>query len=148
MLKHIQPYPKYSHLPKQFKSRIPQHNPTYHRSPLHIPNNSYMSQHKTAYKEEQGYNRRTMCSFTNFSSNKTVKFFGKQPKSWYESYLSRHTSESLKNIVKILETRPQSSKNAQKWTKICKIHDVDKITLLFGFQKLFCVLFWSLAQKT
>ena len=51
MLKHIQPYPKYSHLPKQFKPRIPQHNPTYHRSHLHIPNsnNSYMSQHKTAY---------------------------------------------------------------------------------------------------
>ena len=49
MLKHIQPYPKYSHIPKQFKPRIPQHNPTYHRSPLHIPNNSYMSQHKTAY---------------------------------------------------------------------------------------------------
>ena len=49
MLKHIQPYPKYSHIPKQFKPKIPQHNPTYHRSPLHIPNNSYMSQHKTAY---------------------------------------------------------------------------------------------------
>ena len=34
---------------------------------------------------------------------------------------------------KIWETRPQSSKNAQKLTKISKIHDVDKITLLFGF---------------
>ena len=55
-------------------------------------------------------------------------------KSLYESYLSRHTSESLKNIVKILETRPQSSKNAQAWRKICKIHEVDKITLLYGFQ--------------
>ena len=55
-------------------------------------------------------------------------------KSPYESYLSRHTSESLKNIVRILESRPQSSKNAQKWTKICKLHDGDKITLLFGFQ--------------
>ena len=41
MLKHIQPYPKYSHIPKQFKPRIPQYNPTYHRSPLYIPNNSY-----------------------------------------------------------------------------------------------------------
>ena len=29
-----------------------------------------------------------------------------------------------------------------------KIHDVDKSTLLFGFQLLFCVRFWSLAQKT
>ena len=75
-----------------------------------------------------------MCSFTNFSSNKNVRFFVTSPKSPYESYLSRHTSESLKNIVKILETRPQSSKNAQKWTEICKINDVDKITLLFGFQ--------------
>ena len=51
-------------------------------------------------------------------------------------------------LVKILETRPQSSKNAQKWIKICKIHVVDKITLLFGFQQLFCVPFLSLAQKT
>ena len=33
-------------------------------------------------------------------------------------------SESQKNIVKILETRPQSIKNAHKWTKNCKIHDV------------------------
>ena len=47
---------------------------------------------------------------------------------------SRHTSESLKIIVKVFKTRPQSSKNAQKWIKICKIHDVDKSTLLFGFQ--------------
>ena len=47
----------------------------------------------------------------------------------------------LKNIVKMRETRPQSSKNAQKWTEICKIHDVDKITLLFGFQYFVCVPF-------
>ena len=40
---------KFSHIPKQIKPRIPQHNPTYHISPLHITNNSYMSQHKTAY---------------------------------------------------------------------------------------------------
>ena len=67
-----------------------------------------------AYEEEQsqGYNRRTT----------------------YESYLSRHTSESLKDIGKILETRPQSSKNAQKLNFFCKVHDVDKITLLFSFQ--------------
>ena len=44
------------------------------------------------------------------------------------------TSEFLKNIVKILENRPQSSKKAQKWVKILKNHDVDKSTLLFGFQ--------------
>ena len=36
-------------------------------------------------------------------------------KSPYESHLSRHTFESRKNLVKILETRPQSSKNAKKW---------------------------------
>ena len=52
----------------------------------------------------------------------------------YESHLARHTAEPLKKIVKILETRPQSSKNAQKSIKNCKIHDVDKSTLLFGFQ--------------
>ena len=33
-----------------------------------------------------------------------------------------------------LLTRPQSSKNTQTWIKICKIHDVDKSTLVFGFQ--------------
>ena len=32
----------------------------------------------------------------------------------------------LEKIGKILETRPQSSKNAHKWIKIRKIHDVDK----------------------
>ena len=32
----------------------------------------------------------------------------------------------LKNIVKISQTRPQSSQKGQKWIKICKIHDVDK----------------------
>ena len=75
-------------------------------------------------------------------------FFVKKPKSPYESHLSWHTSESLKNIVEILENRPQSSKNDQKSIKICKTHDLDKSTLLFGFQCLFSVAFWSLAQKT
>ena len=75
-----------------------------------------------------------MCSFTNFSSNKNVCIFGKKPKSPYEVHRSMHTFESLKSIVKILETIPQSSKNAQKWIKIGKIHKVDKSTLLFGFQ--------------
>ena len=37
-------------------------------------------------------------------------------------------------MVQILETRPQSSKNAPKLTNICKIQDVDKNTLVFGFQ--------------
>ena len=81
-----------------------------------------------------------MCSFTNFSSNKNVRFFVKEPKSSYESYLSSHTSESLKNIVKILETRPQSSNNAQKWTKICNIHDVDKISVWFSITFLCSIL--------
>ena len=54
----------------------------------------------------------------------------------------------MKRIVKIMETRPQSSNNALKWIKICKIHDVEKSTLVFGFQKLFSVLSLSLAQKT
>ena len=72
---------------------------------------------KLMYEEEQsqGYNIRTMCTFTNFSSNNFFRFFVKYPISPYESYLSRHTSESLKNFVKILETRLQSSKNVQKW---------------------------------
>ena len=55
----------------------------------------------------------------------------------YESHVSRHTSEPLKKVVKILETRPQSSKSAETLTKNCKIHNVDKSILLFGFQKLF-----------
>ena len=60
----------------------------------------------------------------------------------YESHLFRHTSKPLKKIVKILETRLQSSKNAPKLTtKNCKIHGVDKSTLVFGFQQLFCVPF-------
>ena len=32
--------------------------------------------------------------------------------------------------------------------KNCEIHDVDKSTLVFGFQKIFGVLSLSLAQKT
>ena len=46
------------------------------------------------------------------------KILKKKPKYRYESHLSRHTAEPLKKIVKILETRPQSSKNAQKSIKI------------------------------
>ena len=59
--------------------------------------------------------------------------FFKKPTLLYESHLSRHTSQPLKKIVYILETGLQSSKNAQKWTKIWKIHDIDKNTLAFGF---------------
>ena len=57
------------------------------------------------FKEEeqsQGYNRRTMCSFTKFSWN---IFFLIKKKLPYDSHLFRHTSEPLKKIVKILETR-------------------------------------------
>ena len=71
-----------------------------------------------------------------------------KPKLPYESHLSRHTSEPRKEILKIIETRPQSSKNAQKWIKICKIYDVGKSTLVFGFQQLFSVQSLTLAQKT
>ena len=60
--------------------------------------------------------------------------FLKKPKLPFESNLSRHTSEPLKKIVKILETRLQSIKNAQKRTKNCKIYEGDKRTLVFGFQ--------------
>ena len=56
------------------------------------------------------------------------------PKLPYESHLSGHTSEHMKKIVKIIETRPQSSRNAPKWIKFSKIHDVDKSTLMYGFQ--------------
>ena len=52
----------------------------------------------------------------------------------YESHLSRHTSEPMRKNVKILETRPQSSKNYPKWIKNGKMHNVDKSTLVFGFQ--------------
>ena len=50
---------------------------------------------------------------------KKKKLFLK-PKLPYESHPSRHTSKPLKKIVKILETRLQSNKNAPKWTKIFK----------------------------
>ena len=47
-----------------------------------------------------------------------------------------HTSEPLKPIEKILETRPKSTIKNQKSIKkkICKIYDVDKSSLVFGFQ--------------
>ena len=41
--------------------------------------------------------------------------FFKYPKLPYESHLYRHTSETLKKIVKMIETRPQSSKKTPKW---------------------------------
>ena len=31
------------------------------------------------------------------------------------SHLSRHTSEPMKNFIKIIETRPQSSKKDPNW---------------------------------
>ena len=74
----------------------------------------------------------------NSLENKNFRFFLK-PKLPYDSHLSRHTAEPLKKFVKILETRLQSSTNAPKCTKNCQIHDVDKSTLVFGFQLLFCV---------
>ena len=55
--------------------------------------------------------------------------FFKYPKLPYESNLSRHGK-----MVKIIETRPKSNKKAPKWLQICKVHNVDKITLVFGFQ--------------
>ena len=63
---------------------------------------------------------------------KMFDFFLK-PQSPYESHLSRHTSEPIKKVVKTIEIKLQSSKNAPKWIHICKIHDVDKSTLVFGF---------------
>ena len=63
-------------------------------------------------------NSRTRSCLTNFSLNTIVCLFEKFPKSPYESHLARHTGEPLKKIVKILEARPQSSKNAQKSIKI------------------------------
>ena len=41
---------------------------------------------------------------------------------------------TTEKFCKILETRLQSSKIAPKWPKNCKINDVDKSTLVFGFQ--------------
>ena len=40
----------------------------------------------------------------------------------------------MKKIVKILETRQYSNKNAPKQIKNCKIHDEDKSTMVFGLQ--------------
>ena len=69
----------------------------------------------------------------NFLKIKYFDFFLKG-KITYESHLSRHTSEPMRKNVKIFETRLQSSKNAPKWIKNGKMHDVDKNTLVFGFQ--------------
>ena len=62
---------------------------------------------------------------------KMPKILKKKTKYPYESHLDRNIAEPLKKIVKILEIRPQSIKNAQKSKKNCK-HTVN--TLLFGFQ--------------
>ena len=43
--------------------------------------------------------------------------FSKSQKKPYGPHLCRHTSKPQKKIVKILETRLQSRKNPQKWTK-------------------------------
>ena len=48
---------------------------------------------------------------------KMFKILKKKPKYPYESHLARHTAEPLKKIVKILETRPQSSKKCPKINK-------------------------------
>ena len=61
-------------------------------------------------------------------------------------FLDIHTYVPPKKNVQILEPRPQSSKNAQKWIKICKFHDVDKSILVFGFQSLF-VFFLELSKE-
>ena len=62
---------------------------------------------------------------------KMFDFFLK-PKFPYESHLSMHTSEPLKKIVQILETRLQSCKNSQNGQKIVKLMMYTK--LVFGFQ--------------
>ena len=63
----------------------------------------YFKVHSFRLEEEQsqGSNRRTMCFLTNFFKNKNVWFFviAKLP---YESNLCVHTSEPLKQNVKIL----------------------------------------------
>ena len=68
-----------------------------------------------------------------FLKIKLFDFFFK-PKLPNESHLSRLTSEPMKKRLKIIETRLQSRKNAPKWIKMSKIHNVDKSTLVFGFQ--------------
>ena len=50
-----------------------------------------------------------------------------------------HNPELLKKIVKILETRLQSSKSAPNWTKNCKIHDVGKKYIGVRFSIVVCV---------
>ena len=74
------------------------------------------------------------CVLLQISHRKKIFDYFKEPKLPYESHLSRHISEPLRKIVEILETRSQSSKNVQKWINIIQIPDVDKFTLVFGFQ--------------
>ena len=72
-----------------------------------------------------------MSSLTKFPLNNFFLIFT------YESHLAKNTSEPLEKIVKILETRPQSSEIAKKLIKNRKIHDVDKITPCSVFKVLF-----------
>ena len=77
--------------------------------------------------------------FTNFLRIKLLDFFLNS-----QNYRMNHIFPDIllnpKKNVKILETRPQSSKNTQKIKeklkiyKISKIHDVHKSTLVFWFQ--------------
>ena len=74
-----------------------------------------------------------MCSFTNISLKKMLDFFAK-----VQNYRMNHIFQDIllkpRFFFLIIETRFQNSKNAPKWTKNGKIHDVDKSTLVFGFQ--------------
>ena len=77
-----------------------------------------------------------------------IKMFFLKPKSPYESHLSRYTSEPLKVFFfLIIENRPQSSKNAQKWITICKIHDVDKSTVVLVFNSFLVFYPWASHRK-
>ena len=73
---------------------------------------------------------------------KIFDFFSKQQELEYESHLT--STSTYENIRNQAESRKNSKK---KYKNLKKSQDVDKSTLAFVFQQLFCVPSWSLAQK-
>ena len=78
-----------------------------------------------------------MCSLTNFSYKKNIFDIFLNSLIYRVNHIFPAIlmkSRFLFYLFFILETWPQSSKNDQKFIKICEIHDGDKSTMAFGFQ--------------
>ena len=74
----------------------------------------------------------TIASLTQFSLIKLFDLFNK-PKLPYESHLARHTSDPL-TFKKNKRNYVTKQQECQKVDNSLNIHEIDKITLVFGFQ--------------